>query len=198
MMAAVTPIGLARSAAAQAIVAPPAQHVAPAAPMLRPRPEEPRASTSAPVEQPKLQAAPAPTPVAPTHQISELWLSVIAELRKGDPRWAAMFEHGVPSELNGERVVVTFQEGSFFGRQAQTQGGLDALARALQATLRRDPKLDVRFAAEVQGISVAKREAAQVDERKEAVKRKALGHPRVLEALKVFPELATKQDVQVD
>jgi hypothetical protein len=192
------------------MVAPAAQHVAPTAPILRSREEEPRAATAAPVEPPKLQAAPAPAPVAPTlrsraeeprastHQISELWLTVIAELRKGDPRWAAMFEHGVPSELNRERVVVTFQEGSFFGRQAQTQGGLEALARAVQAALRADPKLDVRFAAEVQGISVAKREAAQLDERKEAVKRKALGHPRVLEALKVFPELATKQDVQVD
>jgi hypothetical protein len=37
-----------------------------------------------------------------------------------------------------------------------------------------------------------------VDERKEAIKRRVLLHPRILEALKVFPELAQKQDIQVD
>jgi DNA polymerase-3 subunit gamma/tau len=197
-MAAVTPIGLARSAAAQAIAhAPAEEHRAPSA--------APVASqllvaspTNTQTEPPKLHAAPAPKPVAPVHPVSEVWLSIIAELRKGDLRWAAMFEHGVPSELNRERVTVTFQEGSFFGRQAQTQGGLDALQRAVQAAMQAAPKLDVRFAAELPGISVAKREAAQLDERKEGIKRKALGHPRVLEALKVFPELAQKQEIQVD
>ena len=33
---------------------------------------------------------------------------------------------------------------------------------------------------------------------KEALKKKALSHPRVVEALKVFPELGQKHDVQVD
>jgi hypothetical protein len=197
-MAAVTPIGHARSAAAQAVVHAPVEE-------LRAPSSTPVASqlvvaspTNTQTEPPRLQAAPAPRPVAPAHPLPELWLTIIAELRKGDLRWAAMFEHGVPSQLNREQVVVTFQEGSFFGRQAQTQGGLDALQRAVQAAMQASPKLDVRFAAELQGVSVAKREAAQLDERKEGIKRKALGHPRVLEALKVFPELATKQDVQVD
>ena len=123
---------------------------------------------------------------------------MIVELRKHDARWSAMFEHGVPEILSAERVVVVFQEGSFFGRQAQSQGGIDALSRASQVVLSATPTLDVRFAVELPGVSVAQREAAAIDERKEGLRRKALGHPRVVEAFKVFPELAQKQDVQVD
>jgi DNA polymerase III subunit gamma/tau len=142
---------------------------------------------------PRLQAAPRPASVDHTQ-----WLAVIGELRKGDPRWPAMFEHGVPSELNSERVVVSFQEGSFFGRQANSPGGLEALKRATHAVLGGTPTLEVRFTAELLGESVAKREAAQLDERKEGIKKKALDHPRVVEALRIFPELAKKTDVQVD
>jgi DNA polymerase-3 subunit gamma/tau len=147
--------------------------------------------------------APKPAPMPPKSSGRSVvdhaqWLAVIGELRKGDPRWPAMFEHGVPSELSRERVVVSFQEGSFFGRQAGSPGGLDALARAVNAVLGGKPQLDVRFVSELVGESVAQREAAQVDERKEGIKQKAMSHPRVVEALKVFPELAKKTEVQID
>ncbi|HVZ35823.1 MAG TPA: hypothetical protein VG963_25525, partial [Polyangiaceae bacterium] len=128
----------------------------------------------------------------------ELWRAVVDELRAHDPRWSAMFEHGVPHELSRERVVLVFPEGSFFGRQAESAGGLAALRRAAQKVLQGEPEVQVRFAAELRGMSLAQHEAAQLDERKEAIKRKALNHPRVLEAVKVFPELAQKQDIQVD
>ncbi|MDB4971940.1 MAG: polymerase subunit gamma and tau [Myxococcaceae bacterium] len=179
-IAQVTPIGQARAAAAVQ------QRDVPADVLAREAP--PHAG-----ERPVLQAAPPMrTP------IPELWLSVIAELRAREPRWAAMFEHGIPQELSRERVVVAFQEGSFFGRQASSSGGVDALRTASAAALQAQPEVVVRFAAEVRGQSVAQREAAQLDERKEGIKKKALNHPRVLEALKVFPELAQKQDIQVD
>ena len=58
--------------------------------------------------------------------------------------------------------------------------------------------MQIRLAAEVRGKSLAQKEAAQLDERKEGIKKRALTHPRVLEALKVFPELAQKQEIQVD
>lgn len=109
-----------------------------------------------------------------------------------------MFEHGVALELSAERMFVAFQEGSFFGRQAQTAGGIDALKRAVQHALGWEPAIEVRFANELPGRTIAQCEAAQLDERKESIKRKALSHPRVIEALKVFPELGQKHDVQVD
>ncbi|HEX5660743.1 MAG TPA: DNA polymerase III subunit gamma/tau [Polyangiales bacterium] len=171
---------------------------------LSPRPEEPRAPAP-PAPREVMQPgpfAPKPTSRAPVRNTSSVdhaqWLAVIGELRKGDARWPAMFEHGVPSELTRESVVVSFQEGSFFGRQAGSPGGLEALRRAAHAVLGAAPTIDVRFVSELAGESVAQREAAQVDERKEGIKQRALAHPRVLEALKVFPELAKKTDVQVD
>ena len=211
--ATVTPIGAARSAAAQVLEA-----VAPAFPVSPPEPPRAPAPRLQPAVQPVLQPAVPPAlhsappalhaapPAKPgvgaggvgAGPIPALWLAVIAELRAREPRWAAMFEHGIPQELTPQRVVVLFQEGSFFGRQAQTQGGVDALRAASHAALQAQPEVQVRFASEVRGQSVAQREAHQLDERKEAIKRKALNHPRVLEALKVFPELAKKQDIQVD
>ena len=189
-MALVTSIGAARSAAAQALELP-------AAPAAQPMHTQAAPQPAAALQPPKLQAAPPPR-LSSSAAIPPLWLSVVAELRTREPRWAAMFEHGIPQEVSRERVVVLFQEGSFFGRQAQTQGGLDALRSAAYAALRGQPDIQVRFGSEVRGESVAKHEAAQLDERKEGIKQKALNHPRVLEALKVFPELAQKQDIQVD
>ena len=129
---------------------------------------------------------------------SDTWMAVVEALRRLEPRWSAMFEHGAPVELTREHVIVVFQEGSFFGRQAQTPGGLDALRRAAQQVLEGQPDVQVRFAFELPGQTIAQRDAAQLDERKEAIRKRALSHPRVVEALKVFPELGQKHDVQVD
>src|SRR5690606_32537693 len=126
------------------------------------------------------------------------WVDIVQHLRTHDPRWAAMYEHGVPSELSAARAVVLFPEGSFLGRHAQSPDGTEALRRAAHAVCNAQPSVAVQFAAEVRGLTLAQLEAAQVDERKEALKRKALSHPRVIEALKVFPELGQKHEVQVD
>jgi DNA polymerase-3 subunit gamma/tau len=126
------------------------------------------------------------------------WATVVERLRSLEPRWAAMYEHGVPSEVGAARVVVAFPEGSFFGRQAQTAPGSDALRRAASEVFGGSPEIVIKLAAEVRGQSLAQSQAQQLDERKEGIKKRALNHPRVLEALKVFPELAKKQDIQVD
>ncbi len=139
-----------------------------------------------------------PPPRAPSGIVSAKWSALIQHLRNHDPRWAAMYEHGVPSNVSAEEVEIIFQEGSFFGRQAQTQDGSEAMRRAAHAVLRAEPVLTIRFAAEAPGVSLAQQEAAQLDERKEAIKKKALQHPRVVEAFKVFPELAQKHDVVID
>jgi hypothetical protein len=109
-----------------------------------------------------------------------------------------MYEHGVPGEVSAQRVIVHFAEGSYFGRQAQGTDGTEALRRAAHATFGTAPEIVIRFVTELTGPTLAQQQAAQVDERKEALKKKAMAHPRVVEALKVFPELAQKQDVQVD
>ncbi len=152
----------------------------------------------APVAPVSAPPKPAEAPRAPSGIVSATWSAVIQYLRANDPRWAAMYEHGVPSNVTAEQVDVVFQEGSFFGRQAQTPDGTEALRRAAQAVLKANPTLSIRFAVETPGVSLAQVEAAQLDERKEGLKKKALQHPRVVEAFKVFPELAQKHDVFVE
>jgi hypothetical protein len=125
-------------------------------------------------------------------------VKLVQHLREREPRWAAMYEHGFPTELSEQHVIVTFAEGSFFGRQAQSNDGSEALRRAARAVFGGQPELSIRFATQLPGATLAQEEAAQVDERKEALKRKALAHPRVIEALKVFPELGQKHEVHVD
>jgi hypothetical protein len=93
---------------------------------------------------------------------------------------------------------VTFPEGSFFGRQAQTPDGTEALRRAARTRFGADCQVDVRLATEVVGVTLAQKEASELDERKEALKEKALSHPRVVEALKVFPELGRKQEIHIE
>jgi DNA polymerase-3 subunit gamma/tau len=137
-----------------------------------------------------------PAPSASAH--AGAWQKVVDHLRSLEPRWAAMYEHGVPNEVSAARVIVVFPEGSFFGRQAQTPGGSDALRRAASEVFGGTPEIVIKLASEVRGQSLAQTQAQQLDERKEGIKKRALNHPRVLEALKVFPELAQKQDVQVD
>ena len=153
---------------------------------------------------PALRAVPNPPSPAPAEAKragappQEKWLAIIRHLRETEPRWSAMYEHAVPKELSGARIEVTFPEGSFFGRQAQTPDGTEALRRAARAIFGANPEIEIGFATQLSGITVAQKEASEIDERKEGLKKKALSHPRVVEALKVFPELGQKQDVQID
>jgi DNA polymerase-3 subunit gamma/tau len=192
-------------AATSATRAPVAPGPAPAA--LAPAASAPAASATAAAPVP---SGSLPTPAAPGQRPPEgdpqLWSAIVEQLRRDEPRWAAMYEHGIASQIDATRVVVSFPEGSFFGRQAQTAPGSEALRRAAAAVLaspapegdKPGPEVVIRLSADVRGVSLAQQAAMQVDERKEAVKKRALSHPRVLEAIKVFPELAQKQDIQVD
>ena len=109
-----------------------------------------------------------------------------------------MFENGVPNELSGERIVLVFPDGSFYGRQAQRPGAIDALKETAAAILGSPPEIEITFASKVQGTTLAAHEAAQIDDRQKALKEAALNHPRVQQAIKVFPQVASKVEVQVD
>jgi len=176
-----------------------------ARPAAQPAPAPPATIAPASVQaSPAQQPAqpPAPTrPQAPPIELTpllEAWSNLVSHLRKNEPRWSAMYEHGVPSEVSETRVDVMFQDGSFFGRQAQSPDGSGALKRTVASVLGPATEVVIRFVPELTGTTVAQYEASQLDQRKEGLKKKALSHPRVVEALKVFPELSTKQDVQID
>jgi DNA polymerase-3 subunit gamma/tau len=149
----------------------------------------------------QLSVAPAPATRESTGlaERDRLWAKIVAHLRDHEPPpWAAMFEHGVPEAVDEARVIVTFGESTFFGRQAESTAGVTALTRAAHSVLGATATISVKLVPEVRGTTLAQLQASQLDERKDAIKRKALSHPRVLEAFKVFPELSTKQDVHID
>jgi DNA polymerase-3 subunit gamma/tau len=195
-----TPVGLATAVSTLSSVSP--TGAAPALSVARPAAvPTPVPNATAPMSRAaaNLQSATDPSHARERARFDpQLWPRIIQHLRENEPRWAAMYEHGVPSALSPQQVVVVFPEGSFFGRQAQTHDGSEAMRRAARAVLGADPELTIRTAIELPGVTLAQQEAALLDERKEAVKKKALGHPRVQEAFKVFPELAQKHDVEVE
>jgi hypothetical protein len=89
-------------------------------------------------------------------------------------------------------------EGSFSGKQASATAALEALRAAAVRVLGRAPELqfgsgDARGA----GRSVAETTAAARDARHEELKHAALNHPRVKEALEIFPETEGNVTVQV-
>jgi len=191
---------------APAAVAAPAQ--APRKPEFRPSWEQ-KPTPIAPMESARPASAEAPAPVVsmpppppapsvPLAPMPERWQEIVLHLREHEPRWSAMYEHGVAGEVSDKRVEVQFLEGSFFGRQAQSADGGGALRRSVASVLGAQAEVVLRLVPEIRGTSMAQLEASQLDQRKEAIKKQALGHPRVVEALKIFPELSTKQDVQVD
>lgn len=128
------------------------------------------------------------------------WEELVRRLETEQPALAAVLEHGVPKAVSTERIVLSFKDGSFYGRQAQSPESVAAIARIAEAQLGARPEIEIRFDA--QGEASHRTVAAVAAQRKEAeleAKRKeALNHPRVRDAIDVFPESAGKLDVHIE
>jgi hypothetical protein len=121
-------------------------------------------------------------------------------LRQARPALAAVLQHGVARTITADSLVLLFPTGSFFGQQANAPEALEGLAEAAMAVLGTRPKVEVTFARDATsaGTSVAQVEAARDVERREQTRQRALAHPHVTEALRVFPEAAGRVEVAVD
>ncbi len=155
------------------------------------------------------ERAPAP-PVAEEHGAArsrgllrpalQEWERVVRHVRDREPAHAAFLEHAVPQRVTAERVVLGFQEGSFYGRKVDTPTMRAAITEAVVALLGGTPEIEVRFDATAGDVSrtvatiEAKRRGAELDRQK----RDALNHPVVLDALEVFPEARGKVDVRIE
>ncbi|MFO0692245.1 MAG: DNA polymerase III subunit gamma/tau [Polyangiales bacterium] len=186
---------------------PPVAPRMPSAPAPSPRPEaastRPVApSTVPPAEPSRPSSAPGSSDKAPSMRRSALleWEGILSELRKSQPALSAILEHGVPRLVSREKIVLAFQEKSFYGHQAGQANARDAIHSVTERLLGGRPEIEVRFDADV-GTNlrtVAAVEAQRRSAELEARKREALGHPRVLDALDVFPEARGHADVQFD
>ncbi|MGB8222973.1 MAG: DNA polymerase III subunit gamma/tau [Polyangiales bacterium] len=128
------------------------------------------------------------------------WEELVGTLEQQQPALAAVLEHGIPKTVGPDRIVLSFKAGSFYGRQAESPESIAAIVRIAEQQLGARPEIEIRFDA--QPDSTSKTVAAVAAQRKEAeveAKRKeALNHPRVRDAIDIFPESAGKLKVHIE
>jgi DNA polymerase-3 subunit gamma/tau len=128
------------------------------------------------------------------------WEELVGTLEQQQPALAAVLEHGIPKTVGPDRIVLSFKDGSFYGRQAESPESIAAIVRIAEQQLGARPEIEIRFDA--QGEAATKTVAAVAAQRKEAeveAKRKeALNHPAVRDAVDVFPESAGKLKVHIE
>lgn len=103
------------------------------------------------------------------------------------PALGAVLQHGHPVRVDAEEVVIGFDPGSFFGKQAEAPDAVAAIAAAAARILgarpavrvvERDPSLGTRTMAE---------DAHEAQEtRKRETEKRAREHPVVQQAAAVF------------
>lgn len=126
------------------------------------------------------------------------WRSVVDVIKSRRPALGACLEHGSIRELSADKLVLVFPKGSFFGEQATSPEAKNALADAAFEVLSLRPKVTVELSSTdvaVPSIAAADREKLEAD--RETQRQEALAHPRVIEALEVFPEGRNKLEVSV-
>jgi DNA polymerase-3 subunit gamma/tau len=155
----------------------------------------PAASASAPASAPDsvVQDVPAGDPLP-------VWERIIGHIREARPALAAVLEHGIPLSIERDELVLGFPSGSFFGKQAESPESKEGIAEGASKVIGATPEIVIRFTeeAEKSGMSVAEASARQRTDMREERKREALAHPRVQEALQIFPEGAGNVKVRVD
>ncbi len=128
------------------------------------------------------------------------WEELVGTLEQQQPALAAVLEHGIPKAVGPDRIVLSFKDGSFYGRQAESPESIAAIARVAEQQLGARPEIQIRFDAQAEAATkTVAAVAAQRKEAEAAAKRKeALNHPRVRDAIDVFPESAGKLKVHIE
>jgi hypothetical protein len=126
------------------------------------------------------------------------WREIVAALHQSQPALGAVLEHGVPVRVERGQIVLSFPEGSFFGRQAMSDLARQALGDAAARVLGQRPQIEIGFGLSSNRPTVAAQEAARRQERRAEVTQAALSHPRVKDALDVFPEAEGHVNVEVE
>jgi DNA polymerase-3 subunit gamma/tau len=128
------------------------------------------------------------------------WEELVRRLEQQQPALAAVLEHGIPKAVGPDRIVLSFKDGSFYGRQAQSAESVAAIEQVAEQQLGARPKIEIRFDAqgEVSTKTVAAVAAQRREAELEAKRKEALNHPRVRDAIDVFPESAGKLNVHIE
>jgi len=157
-------------------------------------PEPPKPSAPAPAfVAPPVAATPAPTVPG---QLPEAWMKMVELLHDSQPALCAVLEHGTPSVVSVEKIVVMFPEGSFFGKQAAAAPAKNALADIAERVLGKRPKIEIAEGKISNAPTVAAEQAKRREADRQQMEQTARNHPAVREAMSVFD--ATDADVRVE
>jgi DNA polymerase-3 subunit gamma/tau len=175
-----------------------------------PRAAEPpppaRSSAAAPraAEPPPARPSAPPTPNLP--RVGPLdadalvaWETMVGVLADTKPALGALLKHAVPRRVGAEVIEIAFPPGSFYGKQAESADAKAAISQVAERRLGGRPRIDVVY--EVPGGSgstLAQLEDERERARLEATRKKALNHPLVQEALRVFETSPGAVEVRVD
>jgi DNA polymerase-3 subunit gamma/tau len=176
----------------------------PARPELRRADPAPRATSVADDRAAALEPALSNGAVRPSADVSsddgvpQAWRDIVAALHQAQPALGAVLEHGVPVRIDASKILLSFPEGSFFGRQATSEQAREALADAAERVLGQRPAVEVGFGLSSARPTVAAQETERRKERRAEAEHAALSHPRVKDALDVFPEAEGNVNVEVE
>lgn len=128
------------------------------------------------------------------------WAGIVKAIRTAQPALGAMLEHGVPRIVTRERIVLGFQQGSFYGRQVDQPETRATIIETAARLLGGTPELEVRFDVDASNATrtVAAVEAQRRDTELEGRRKRALEHPAVLDAFDVFPDARSHADVRFE
>jgi hypothetical protein len=130
--------------------------------------------------------------------VPDAWREILAAVHESQPALGAVLDHAVPARVDEGKIRLTFPEGSFFGKQAASEQGKRALADAAERVLGKRPEVDVGSGSDSARATVAEVESTKRSERHAEIVKAALNHPRVKDAIEVFPEAEGQLDVQVE
>lgn len=123
-------------------------------------------------------------------------VGVLAETK---PALGALLKHAVPRRIDAGAIVLSFPPGSFYGKQADSAEARGAIAAIAERRLGSRPKIEIVYAAPGGGTSsIAQLEDERERARLEATRKKALNHPVVQEALRVFDTSPGAVEVRID
>ena len=115
------------------------------------------------------------------------------------PALGALLKHAVPRRVSGEVIEIAFPPGSFYGKQAESAEAKAAIAQVAERRLGGRPRVEVVYQAPGKsGSTLAQLEDERERARLEATRKKALNHPVVQEALRVFETSPGAVEVRVD
>ncbi len=158
-----------------------------------------RASAAPPPEPDELgpdeerESAPSPAPGEPPPALTpgedgalSAWEIIVTRLVETRPALGAMLKHGTPRRVDAERLVIEYLRDSFYGKQIESMAGIAAIADTAERVLGARPEVEIAFGASPRGATIAALEDARVRERLEATRKRALHHPQVQDALRIF------------